>query len=154
MYCAQLSPSPSWCPLWWKQQGIWPTWMKKILPTTSVNKGCCSHQAITLQLPPMVNLEQTQDWNRMPVIKQSATAWPSPMRYPEEIQGKIQDAGPIELRCISKEWLQWAQTFASSHIQKERPGGSDRWGGGAGRGREGTDPTCKEDLGSSHKEKL
>ena len=29
---------------------------------------------------------------------------------------KTQDTGPRELRCIWKDWLQWVQTLASSHI--------------------------------------
>ena len=31
---------------------------------------------------------------------------------------KIWDTGPRQLRCIWKEWLQWAQTLASSHTKK------------------------------------
>ena len=30
------------------------------------------------------------------------------------------DTGPRQLRCIWKEWLQWAQTLASSHTKKLR----------------------------------
>ena len=42
---------------------------------------------------------------------------PLPTVSPEETQGvKIQDTGPRWLRCISKEWVQWAQTLASSHM--------------------------------------
>ena len=48
---------------------------------------------------------------------------PLPIMSPEETQDvKTQDTGPRQLTCISKEWFQWAQTFASSHTQK---GGSD-----------------------------
>ena len=65
-----------------------------MLPAISVNKGCCSHQAITLQPPPTVSPEETQDGNRMPTIKQSGTAQPTTM-HPEETQDeKTQDTGP------------------------------------------------------------
>lgn len=47
----------------------------KMLPVMSVNKGCCNQQAITLQLPPVVTSKD----------------------------GKEQDTGPRQLRCISQE---------------------------------------------------
>ena len=33
-------------------------------------------------------------------------------------KGKHRDTGSRSLRCISKEWLQWAQTLASPHTEK------------------------------------
>ena len=45
-----------------------------MLPAISGNRGCCRHQAITLQPPWVVSPEGTQDGNRMPAIKQSVTA--------------------------------------------------------------------------------
>ena len=45
---------------------------------------------------------------------------PLPIVSPGETQNvKTQDTGPRQLRCISKEWFQWAYTFASSHTQKD-----------------------------------
>jgi len=50
-----------------------------------------------------------------------ANQWrlPLPTVCPEEIQDvRTQDTCPRKLICISKEWLQWAQTLASSHTEK------------------------------------
>ena len=49
-------------------------------PAVSVNKGCCGHQAIShYSSPTKVSPEGTQDGNRMPAIKPSATAAPQVM---------------------------------------------------------------------------
>ena len=41
------------------------------------------------------------------------------LRSPEETQDvKIQATSPRLLRCTSKEWFQWTQTLASSHIEE------------------------------------
>ena len=45
---------------------IWPVSMKKMLPVRSVNKGCCSHQAITLQLPQRWTLRELRIETRCP----------------------------------------------------------------------------------------
>lgn len=63
----------------------------------AVNRGCCGHQAITLQLPPVTSPEGTQDANRPPALKPfdtAATPIP-PVVHPEGIQDeKAQDTGP------------------------------------------------------------
>ena len=65
----------------------------KMLPTISINKGCCSHQplqppSLTPPLPHrLVNPEGTQDGNFMPTLESSETA-ATLMLYPEEIQGE------------------------------------------------------------------
>lgn len=66
------------------------------LPTISVNKGCCFHQAITL--PPRREWSLSDPWGRLrmeakrtahcqaqPALT-TATHPPSPMRHPEETQ--------------------------------------------------------------------
>ena len=72
---------------------------EKILPAISVNKECCSHQAFTLQPPGwMVSPEGTQDGRGRPPPNHQ-TLQPPPMVHPEETQDeKAQDTGPRELR--------------------------------------------------------
>ena len=43
-----------------------------MLPAISVNKGCYSHKAITLQPSLTVSPEGTQDGNRLPAAQPSA----------------------------------------------------------------------------------
>ena len=57
---------------------------------TQEGKNTFHLAAIRLQPLPMVSLEETQDV-------------------------KAQDTGPRQMRCISKEWFQWAWTLASSY---------------------------------------
>ena len=89
----------------------------KVLPAISVNKGCCSRQAITLQS------HKGEPWghsdgNRMPVIELSVTE-PPPMVYLEETQDEqAQNARPRWLKFIWKELFQWVLTFSSSPTQK------------------------------------
>ena len=64
---------------------------------------------------PTVNSEGMQDRGRIPTIKLSATAH-TPKEETQD--GKTQDTGPREVRCISKEWFQRAQTLVSSHKRK------------------------------------
>ena len=50
-----------------------------MLPAIYVNKGCCNHQAIRVQLSlMMVSPEEIQGGNRILAIKQSVTAATSP----------------------------------------------------------------------------
>ena len=65
---------------------------QRMPPATRMNKGCCSYQP--QRPPPTVQLKgfRTQENRILP--------------------------GPRQLRCVSKEWFQWAQTLVSSHTQK------------------------------------
>ena len=79
-----------------------------MLPAISVNIGCCSHHVITLQLPQMWPLRELRIETGCPPSSHQPLQ-PPPTVHPEETQdGKTQDSGPRELRCISKEWFQWA----------------------------------------------
>ena len=75
-----------------------PMWRRNV-PTTSVNKGCCSHRAITFW-PPHGSVGEpwgTQEGNRMPVIQQSAAvATPPPlMVHLKEAQDeRAENTGP------------------------------------------------------------
>lgn len=89
---------------------------RRMSPAISVNKECWGHQAISHYSCPWwwVLREHKTQKNRLP----SATTG-TPSGVPEGIQdGKEQDTGPRPLKCISKEWFQWAQTLVSSHTQK------------------------------------
>ena len=58
----------------------------KMPPAISVNKGCCSHQAVTLQLPPTVSPEGTQDRGKICPPSSSQLLQPPPTMHPEETQ--------------------------------------------------------------------
>ena len=87
-----------------------------IFPAILVNKGWC-HRHRWLQPS---NVSQ---WAlREPRAEKNTShlaakrQQPLPTVSPEETQDvKTQDTGPRWLRCISKEWFQWAQTLPSSH---------------------------------------
>lgn len=74
----------------------------KLLPSMSVNIGCCSQQAITLSLPGWtVNPKGTQDGNNS-----SCCIHLLPMHSEETPDEKARDTGPRELRYTAKEWFQ------------------------------------------------
>ena len=88
-----------------------------IFPAISVNKG--SHSCQQLQPPqwragePWGNSGRKEylPSNIAPIRLQS-----SPAVSPEETQDvKPRDTGPRRLRCIPKEWLQWALALVSTH---------------------------------------
>ena len=89
-----------------------------IFPAISRNKGCHSHQ----RLQP----SKVSRWALRKLRAEKNTCHPAAIRLqplpamsPEETRDvKTQDTGPRELRCISKEWFQWAQTLASSQTKK------------------------------------
>ena len=74
---------------------------KKISPAILMNKGFCSHQAITLQPPGWWALREPR-METMPTNAATASGVPWG-------DSKWENPGPRELRCISKEWLQGAQ---------------------------------------------
>ena len=58
---------------------------------------------------------ETQEECR-PVMSHWINHQPPPTGRPVEAQDeKARDLGPRQLRCRSKDWLQWAQTLASCH---------------------------------------
>ena len=78
-----------------------------------------SHQspAIPDDAEPRGNSGWEQD-SRHQAVSHCSHLSPPPILHPEETQDeKAQDFVPRELRCLSKEWFQGAQTFASSHTQ-------------------------------------
>ena len=86
-----------------------------IFPAISVNKGCHSHQ--------LLQPSNVSQWALRELRAEKNTCHlaanrlqPLPMVNPEETQDlKTQDTSARWLRCISKEWFQWAQTLAPSH---------------------------------------
>ena len=83
----------------------------KVPPVVSVNKGCCSHQTFSLQSP----------WQWTPRERgcpQWNISYPPPKGAPEETGGESRDAGPSQLRYISKEWFQGTQTLAPFHTDE------------------------------------
>ena len=104
----------------WDSRGpVLPT-----LPTCSVGEkynaschiskqGCSSHQ------PSSVSLYALRELRKENICYLAANNYSLSQcdSWGKEAQDvKTQDTGPKELRCISKEWLQWAQTLASSHV--------------------------------------
>ena len=93
-----------------------------MLLAISANKGCHGHQASSpYHRPPHPHSESegTQDGDKQAACCHAPSHCRSPTVSPEGTQdGREQDTGPRQLRCISKEWLPWAQTLASSQIEK------------------------------------
>ena len=89
-----------------------------IFPAISVNKGCHSRQRLqpsNVSQWALRKLRAEKNTRHLAAVRLQ----PLPAVSAEETQGvKTQDTGPRWLRCISKEWFQWAQTLASSPAQK------------------------------------
>ena len=92
----------------------------KIELAISVKKRC--HHRQRLQPPPRVSwwaLRELRKETKNTCHLAAIISQPLPKVSPEETQdAKTQDTGSRQLRCTSKEWFQWAQTFASSHMEK------------------------------------
>ena len=86
-----------------------------IFPVISGNKRCHRHQRL---YPQLVSPEGTQEGKNTCYLA-AIRLQPLPTVNPEKGQDvKAEDTGPRQLRCISKEWFQWAQTLASSLTRK------------------------------------
>ena len=82
-----------------------------MLPAISVNKGCHSHQAITLQPPLKVSPEGTWGW-KQDAHHQAINCSHSPAGHPEETQGrKTQQAGPRWLRPHMRGMISMSPAF-------------------------------------------
>ena len=95
--------------LWYIRSGIFPA--------VSVNKGGHSYQ----QSQPS-QWRAGEPWGNsgrkeyLPSIIAAIRLQSPPAVSPEETQDvETQDTGPRQLRCIPKEWFQWARTLASTH---------------------------------------
>ena len=69
---------------------------EKMLPDISVNKGCCSHQVITLQPHPPHGEPRESSGEKEDAGPQAISLCSHPsVWYPEETQDeKVQNAGP------------------------------------------------------------
>ena len=111
-------PSNRWptipaCPGWLKS-----FWVRKgVFPAMSVNKDVTVISDCSLQSE-FLSLKGTQEEEYLgssgPQDCSHSLQW-----APRELRmWKIWDSGPGQLRCIWKEWMQTAQTLASSHTEK------------------------------------
>ena len=90
-----------------------------ILPAISVNKGCCSYQAIILKPRWQSSLRDLRIEKDAHYLSSGQLLQPPPPVHPEETQDeKAQDTGLWELSCRWKEWFQWAKTLASFNIKR------------------------------------
>ena len=93
----------------------------KMMPAIAVNKGCPA--IINRSHPRWWALRELRKETKAPTISHTYTCHhlhlPPKVQFEETRGVKAQGTGPRWLRCLSKEWFQWAQVLAPSHTQKK-----------------------------------
>ena len=97
-------------------QRVRHNWVTK--PPPHISKQWCHSQQETAALQrELVSLRKLRK-GRIPAIQQPSNCSHSPQWVPRELRVWKHRIPPTQLRCISKECFQWAQTLPFSHHKK------------------------------------